>query len=235
MLQKTKGIALHYHKYSESSVIAKIFTKEFGLQSFIINGVRQKKAKSKLGLLRPLSFLNLEIYKKSKRGLNRIKEISISKVLERIHYDINKSLLAVFIAEVLLKTLLDVEKEEPLFCYIETLVSELEKPDRVQNTFPLVFLINLSAYLGFYPSKENSELSFYDLQNGCFSKKGFSHNHFISGEDLQNFKTILFQEKKNISQENRKKILLILLDYYRLHHYELKNLKSHNVIEQLRQ
>ena len=127
------------------------------------------------------------------------------------------------------------EKEEPLFCYIETLVSELEKPDRVQNTFPLVFLINLSAYLGFYPSKENSELSFYDLQNGCFSKKGFSHNHFISGEDLQNFKTILFQEKKNISQENRKKILLILLDYYRLHHYELKNLKSHNVIEQLRQ
>jgi|TARA_B110000014_G_C20110362_1_gene584790 DNA repair protein RecO (recombination protein O) len=235
MLQKTKGIALHYHKYSESSVIAKIFTKEFGLQSFIINGVRQKKAKSKLGLLRPLSFLNLEIYKKSKRGLNRIKEISISKVLERIHYDINKSLLAVFIAEVLLKALLEEEKEKPLFCYIETLVSELENLDRVQNTFPLVFLINLSAYLGFYPSKENSELSFYDLQNGCFSKKGFSHNHFISGEDLQNFKTILFQEKKNMSQENRKKILLILLDYYRLHHYELKNLKSHNVIEQLRQ
>ena len=235
MLQKTKGIALHYHKYSESSVIAKIFTKEFGLQSFIINGVRQKKAKSKLGLLRPLSFLNLEIYKKSKRGLNRIKEISISKVLERIHYDINKSLLAVFIAEVLLKALLEEEKEKPLFCYIETLVSELENLDRVQNTFPLVFLINLSAYLGFYPSKENSELSFYDLQNGCFSKKGFSHNHFISGEDLQNFKTILFQEKKNMSQENRKKILLILLDYYRLHHYELKNLKSHAVIEQLRQ
>ena len=235
MLQKTKGIALHYHKYSESSVIAKIFTKEFGLQSFIINGVRQKKAKSKLGLLRPLSFLNLEIYKNPKRGLNRIKEISISKVLERIHYDINKSLLAVFIAEVLLKALLEEEKEEPLFYYIETLVSELEKLDRVQNTFPLVFLINLSAYLGFYPSKENSELSFYDLQNGCFSKKRFSHNHFISGEDLQNFKTILFQEKKSISQENRKKILLILLDYYRLHHYELKNLKSHNVIEQLRQ
>ena len=235
MLQKTKGIALHYHKYSESSVIAKIFTKEFGLQSFIINGVRQKKAKSKLGLLRPLSFLNLEIYKKSKRGLNRIKEISISKVLERIHDDINKSLLAVFIAEVLLKALLEEEKEKPLFCYIETLVSELENLDRVQNTFPLVFLINLSAYLGFYPSKENSELSFYDLQNGCFSKKGFSHNHFISGEDLQNFKTILFQEKKNMSQENRKKILLILLDYYRLHHYELKNLKSYAIIEQLRQ
>jgi len=234
MLQKTKGIALHYHKYSESSVIAKIFTKEFGLQSFIINGVRQKKAKSKLGFLRPLTFLDLEIYKKSKIGIKRIKEISISKVLERIHYDINKSLLAVFIAEVLLKTLLEDKKEEPLFGYVETLVSELEEMDKVQNTFPLIFLINLSAYLGFYPSKENSELSFYDLQNGCFSKKAFAHSHFISGEDLQNFKTILFRENKNVSQENRKKILLILLDYYKLHHHELRNLKSHNVIEQLR-
>ena len=109
MFQKTKGIALHYYKYSESSVIAKIFTKEFGLQSFIINGVRQKKAKSKLGLLRPLTFLDLEIYKKSKTGIKRIKEISISKVLERIPFDINRGLLAVFIAEVLLKTLAEDE------------------------------------------------------------------------------------------------------------------------------
>ncbi len=235
MFQKTEGIALHYYKYSESSVIAKIFTKEFGLQSFIINGVRQKKAKSKLGFLRPLTFLDLEIYKKSKTGIKRIKEISISKVLERIPSDINRGLLAVFIAEVLLKTLAEDEKEEPLFDYIETIVSELEKMGKIQNTFPLIFLINLSAYLGFYPSKENSELSFYDLQNGCFSEKALTHNHFISGEDLQNFKAILFQEKKNISQKNRKKILLILLDYYKLHHHELKNLKSHSVIEQLRQ
>ena len=80
-----------------------------------------------------------------------------------------------------------------------------------------------------------SELSFYDLQNGCFSSKVFAHTHFISGEDLQNFKALLFKEKKKISQENRKKILLILLDYYKLHHHELKNLKSHSVIEQLRQ
>jgi len=235
MLQKTKGIALHYYKYSESSVIAKIFTKEFGLQSFIINGVRQKKAKSKLGLLRPLILLELEIYKKSKTGLKRIKEISISKVLERIPSDINRSLLAVFIAEVLLKTLAEDEKEESLFGYIEALVSELGNMDKIENTFSLIFLINLSAYLGFYPSKENSELSFYDLQNGCFSSKVFAHTHFISGEDLQNFKALLFKEKKKISQENRKKILLILLDYYKLHHHELKNLKSHSVIEQLRQ
>ena len=80
-----------------------------------------------------------------------------------------------------------------------------------------------------------SDLPYFDLQNGCFAEKEFLHNHFINGENLQNFKSILFKEKKNISKENRKKLLLILLDYYKLHHHELKNLKSHTVIEQLRQ
>ena len=89
--------------------------------------------------------------------------------------------------------------------------------------------------MGFYPSKINADLPYFDLQNGCFAEKEFLHNHFINGKNLQNFKAILFKEKKNISQENRKKLLLILLDYYKLHHHELKNLKSHTVIEQLRQ
>jgi len=68
MIEKTQGIALHYTKYSESSVIAKIFTKNFGLKSCIINGVRKKKSKSKLGLLRPLTLLDIELYQNSKQG-----------------------------------------------------------------------------------------------------------------------------------------------------------------------
>ncbi|MBC8266173.1 MAG: DNA repair protein RecO [Flavobacteriales bacterium] len=235
MLQKTKGISLHYYKYSESSVIAKIFTQEFGLQSIIINGIRQKKAKAKLGFLQPFTLVDLELYKKSKTGLKRIKEIGVTKVLKRIPFDISRGLLAVFIAEVLLKVLAEDEKDELLFNYIETSVSELENTNEIPNTYPLIFLIKLSAYLGFYPSKENDVLPFFDLQNGCFSEKKNSHNHFIDGEDLQNFKALLFNWKVNISYGNRKKILLILLDYYKLHHHELKNLKSHRVIEQLRQ
>ena len=235
MLQKTKGIALHYYKYSESSIIAKIFTQDFGLQSIIINGVRKKNSKSKLGLFRPFTLLELELYKKSKIGLKRIKEISISEILEKIPKDINRSLLAVFIAEVLLKVLIEDEKDDRLFNYIKTIISEIENSPEIRNTFSLEFLFDLTSCLGFYPSKINADLPYFDLQNGCFAEKEFVHNYFINGENLQNFKALLFKEKKNISQENRKKLLLILLDYYKLHHYELKNLKSHTVIEQLRQ
>ena len=51
MIESTKGIALHYYKYSENSVIAKIFTEKFGLQSYIIKGIRNKNSKQKLSIL----------------------------------------------------------------------------------------------------------------------------------------------------------------------------------------
>ena len=235
MLQKTKGIALHYYKYSESSIIAKIFTQDFGLQSIIINGVRKKNSKSKLGLFRPFTLLELELYKKSKIGLKRIKEISISEILEKIPKDINRSLLAVFIAEVLLKVLIEDEKVEVLYSYIENVIAELENSQEIPKTYPLLFLFNLSSYLGFYPSKLNAEFPYFDLQNGCFTEQEFGHIYFIKGKDLNNFKALLYEKKEDLSNTDRKKMILILLDYYKLHHHELKNLKSHRVIEQLRE
>ena len=108
-------------------------------------------------------------------------------------------------------------------------------PLSLLNTYPLFFLFNLSSYLGFYPSKLNAELPYFDLQNGSFAEKEFGHIYFIKGEDLYNFKALLFKIKKDISYAERGRVLLILLDYYKLHHHELKNLKSHAVIEQLRQ
>ena len=58
MIASTKAIALHYYKYSETSIIAKIFTKTFGVQSYLIKGVRNKKSKTPLNLFSPLTILN---------------------------------------------------------------------------------------------------------------------------------------------------------------------------------
>tara|TARA_B100000959_G_C14791571_1_gene545829 strand:- start:24 stop:731 length:708 start_codon:yes stop_codon:yes gene_type:complete len=233
MPYKTKGIALHYYKYSESSVIAKIFTKEFGLHSIIINSVRQKNAKLKLGILQPFTLLDLEFIRKPKSGLKRLKEIANSKLLIRIPNDINRRLLAVFFSEILLRVLIEGEKDELVFNFIEKTVSELEEKECVPATYPLTFLLNISSFLGFYPSKENISLPFFDLQNGRFSTKESGHSHYISGADLHNFKSLLLGLRPDLTYMDRKTLLLILLDYFKLHHHELKNLKSHTVIEQL--
>ena len=44
MKYKSLALSLTYIKYGESSIISKLFTKEKGLQSFIIKGIRKKKS-----------------------------------------------------------------------------------------------------------------------------------------------------------------------------------------------
>ena len=90
MVESTTGISLHYYKYSETSIIAKIFTKKFGLQSYAIKGVRNKKSKTKLNLLHPLRILQLEIKHNRNRNLQHIKEIHNLFDLTGIYNDITK-------------------------------------------------------------------------------------------------------------------------------------------------
>jgi len=92
MLHKTRGIALKVTNYSESSVVAQIFTEEFGLQSFLINGARKPKAKVRASLLQPLHVLDMVVYHKDNKSLQRIAEARQSPLLQEIPYDIVKNL-----------------------------------------------------------------------------------------------------------------------------------------------
>ena len=77
MKYKSRAIALSYLKQGESSIIAKIFTEEKGLQSFIVKGVRAKKAKKKLGLFQHLKLLNINAKHKNKNKLQYNNKINI--------------------------------------------------------------------------------------------------------------------------------------------------------------
>ena len=47
MKYESKAIVLNYIKHGETSIITKVFTREFGVQSFIVKGVRSKKSRKK--------------------------------------------------------------------------------------------------------------------------------------------------------------------------------------------
>jgi hypothetical protein len=67
MLQKTKGIVLHSLKYSENSIIVKIYTESFGLVSYLVRSVRSKKSALKTGIFQPLTLLEMVVYHKKNR------------------------------------------------------------------------------------------------------------------------------------------------------------------------
>lgn len=231
-MESTKGIVLHYYKYSESSVIAKIFTEESGLQPYVLKGVRNKKSKNKVNLLQALNLVNMEASNISKRNIQYIKEIRSEIALIELMGNINKRFMSMFIAEILLKVLIESEEDKNLFNYIENMILSINKKGELNKNFSLIFLLKLSKYLGFPPSTINSEKEVFDLENSCFTNQ--SSYYSISGENKNYFVSLLKGEEGDIPYKNRKELLQSLQKYYKLHHYNIDKLRSYEVIESLR-
>src|SRR6186997_1907165 len=100
MLHKTNGIVFRFTKYGESSIIVNIFTGLFGLQSYIVNGVRSRTAKSRMALYQPLTLLDLVVYHRENANINRIKEVKCAHPFHSIFMDVKKSTIGMFILEV---------------------------------------------------------------------------------------------------------------------------------------
>lgn len=241
MLTTTKGIVLQHFKYAEKSVIAKIYTQDFGLQSYILNGVRNKKSKNKAVYLQPLSLVEINAVHKEKKGLERVKSIQLDFPFNTIPFDIGKSSIAFFIAEILYKSIKEEESNQFLFDFLYHSIKILDLADSGYANFHLLFLANLSKHLGFYPQKPeilgNSKI-YFDLQEGCFVNLQPFHNSFIEPP----ISTLFFDvfgtnfdamESLKLTQKQRKRLLSTLLNYYSLHLSNFDNLKTLDILEEV--
>src|SRR5688572_23398311 len=97
MLQKTRGVVFRFTKYGESSIIVNIFTAQFGLQGYIVKGVRSRSAKGKIALFQPLTLLDLVVYHRENANLMHIREAKCIHLCDNIHRDVRKTTIALFI------------------------------------------------------------------------------------------------------------------------------------------
>ena len=234
MKYKSRAIALSYLKQGESSIISKIFTEEKGLQSYIVKGVRAKKSKTKLGLFQPLQLLSINATHLPKNSLQYISEIALehTQIIDGI--DMKKNFLSIFVAEVISKVLLETEKDKALFKFIWELKIDLNSLEKINPNFPLIFLIRLSEYLGFSPSKEEINGAYFNIELGGFTNNNQQLNYYIEKDNSTYLRELLENKDINIPYQNRNQILLHLIQYYKLQHHELKNMTSHLIIESLR-
>ena len=239
MIQKTRGIVLHFIKYSETSVIATIYTEKFGRQSFLIKGVRGKKSNIKANILQPLYLLEMEVYNKPNRDLQSIKEVRNAFVFSSIPHDIRKSSISLFIAEILYKTIREQEANAGLFDFLYHNIQLLDlKTEGIPN-FHLYFLLQLSKYLGFYPTNNYSlDKTYFDLQNGYFVASKPVHSYYVNPETSQNLsKILLFSDNQHaevtLSYNQRITLLDKIVDYYYLHIEGLTNIKSLAILKEV--
>jgi DNA repair protein RecO (recombination protein O) len=222
MLHKTKGIVLGYIKYGDTSIISKIYTEEFGLQTYIVNGVRSKSSKSKIALFQPLTLLEMVVYFKENRDINRISEMKCSMVFHSIPFEQKKISIVLFLSELLNKTLKDQPPNQEIFELVLHTVSYLDEVKERYENVHLQFMIQLAAFLGFSPGSVEDILAEIRMS--------------ISEEEHRNLSDLMTSNPDQyvrIQNQSRRHLLDCLIRYYSIHIENFGTLNSLAVLQEV--
>ena len=223
MLEKTRGIILNQIKYTDSGIVANLYTRDFGRQSFIIKGIRNKKAGKHNILFQPMFILDLEMNYKASREMQVLKEFSVSFSPFEIYSTVKKSCVAIFLGEVLTSVLREESPHEEMYDYIEESIIYFDQCKDGYANFHIAFLAGLSSFLGFEPGQRISEDDkFFDMANGTFVPIPPVNGNYASIEvsnKLAEFFASSYEIVGNIALSGimRNEVLDTLLRYYSLH------------------
>ena len=246
-LHKTKGIVLRTVKYGETSVIVSIFTELFGVQTYLVNGVRTstRKGSGKANLFQPTAILDLVVYHNETKNLQRIKEFKWSHLYKHIFSDVPKNAVALFMVELLTKCLKQPEPNADLFNFCEDAFIHLdESSGAVMANFPLFFALHLTNFFGFRPTSpaadsEEHENLILDLQEGMFVKERPHHPHFLEGKQAEITNELLKVmqpselEDIKLNHEFRRQLLHAYETYYSLHVQDFGTMKTLPVLREV--
>lgn len=243
MLHTTKGIAVHTIKFSETSIIAKIYTERFGFQSYLIKGIRRQHSKIKPGLFQPLTLLELTVYHKEKRNLQVLKDAHIYQPYQSLQQDVLKSSISLFMAELIYKSIAEEESNPELFNFLLQACLRLDQYDGSLSITPVYFTLLFSRFLGIIPQMEaEPDHQIFNLKEGQFQRNLPEHRYFIEPPLTTLLKRVLYycQEEQfdpAIIEQNitstatqRSELLEHLLTYYKLHLPGFRDLNSHRIL-----
>lgn len=243
MIQKTKGVVLRSVKYGETSLIVTIFTELFGVQSYLVNGVRQasKKGSAKATFFQPASILELVAYHNDFNKLQRLREYKWDFLYQHVLSDVRKNAVAMFMVELLAKCLKQPEPNPDLYYFVEDALHHLDSANEaVTGNFPLFFALHLAVFFGFRVSDEYSEEKHYlDLQEGQFTSQQPQHQFYLLDREAAAVSDILKimqpQELEEVflNQEMRRRITHAIEQYYAFHIPEFGTLRTLPVLREV--
>jgi DNA repair protein RecO (recombination protein O) len=239
MLLTTKGIVLHSLKYSETSIIVRIYTEATGLQSYLFKGIRSPRSRTKPGLFQPLTLLELVAYHKPKTTLHTAKEVRLAQPYLSIPFDIRKSSIALFINELLYKSIREEEANPDLFGYLWKTCMLLDTFIGSGNSFPLVFTAELTRFLGILPLSDYTEdRCVFNLKEGHFQIFIPENDPYIIpglGKSFAELISASIEEHQKIRMKPavRRSLLDSLLMYYQIHLPGFKPMNSHHILHSI--
>jgi DNA repair protein RecO (recombination protein O) len=238
LLQKTRGIVLRLLPFNDKNKIVKVYTEHFGLRAFIVSAGNSKSSRQKLALMQPLQPIYLETSFVETSKLSRLGEItSATSINQAMQHHVKRSML-LFLNEVLYKCLREEQADEPLFTFLINSIQYLDKTENNCNNFHLIFLTQMSHYLGFFPVLNYSNYhKYFYYREGLFDH--FKSDNIMMDEEQSklfahllslNFETM---EQLYLHTSARNKLVENILFYYAQHLPAFKDIKSLHILAEI--
>lgn len=235
MLEKSEGLVLKTTRYSESSVIARIFTREFGWLNFHIPGVRSSRNKSKGNLFQPLQFLELDIYHHPGKNLMKIKDYRPGYIYRKLPFDMIRQSVAIFMLEVLSKCIHEEERNPLLYDFVRQQLIQSDEVEPLDLMSPANYLLQLSTILGFQPMASiNEQAEYFHLEDGHFDEMA-GHPELTLDLKASGILKQLLNKNRTLSFSSQERQLLIdgFLRYFQIHVPGFKQPTSLDILRQV--
>ena len=234
---KGRGIVLHTLKYGDKSLIVHLLTDVGGRRSFMVPGIRSGRG-SKAGLFQPMFAVEFEGLTSSRMQMDRFREVHNGLILQSLPFDVRKSAIALFMAEVLYRLVRESEPNPTLFEFAWHSVGALDGATEGVANFHLWFLANLSRLLGFFPGNSYTKGDWFDIREGLFCAGRPLHPLYFSQED-----TLLFRDftecdvrdlgEIGLNRQQRVSFMQALLSYYGYHLDAIHAVQSLKILQEV--
>lgn len=237
MLVATKAIVISKIRFKDNDLIVKCYTEASGIKSYLIkNALKRKSGKFKAAYFQLLTLLEIQADHKASRSLQYLREVKLVHNYRTVHSNVKKGAIAMFLAEILDIVIREEEEHPALYQFMETAFIWFDEQE-TNTSFHLVFLIELTKYLGFYPDLSQIDASVFNLEEGKFESQPTS-NYCVSGTILTHFKSLLgikfdVHNSFKMSSVEKRELLDIMLLYFKLHLHGFKTPKSVSVLNQV--
>ncbi len=236
---KGRGVVLNTLKYGDTSMIVQLLTDVGGRQSYMVQGVRSAKGRgSKMALFQPLFAVEFEGLNSSRGEMHRFREVRSGILLSRTPFDVRRSTIALFMAEVLYRLIKESESNEALFDFVWGSVEALDLIEEGVANFHLWFLSNLSRFLGFSPANNYSKGWWFDIKEGHFVAERPQHELFLEPDAAVILRDmvecdVMFLGEIGLNRHQRVDFLDSMLTYYGYHLDAIHSVNSIKILQEL--
>ena len=168
MLTKSQIIVLHTIKHGDTGIVVQCYSSTAGRCALYFRASSKNRVSA--SLLHKLNILDVVTYSNGSQSMPTIKEISAPYKIAAIRSDIYKSSIAIFISELLGRTVREEESNPHLYSFLSSSIQILEHIEHGVPNFHIHFITHLCKMLGFMPMDNYSSATpIFDMATAKFT------------------------------------------------------------------